>query len=111
MKRTIIASVLAAFLVFPAGVLAHGDKHQGKQEDPADVGPEGAPGRPSGPGKAPPNETSVEPGKTGELIWQFTNAGTFDFACLEPGHFEAGMVGKVHVGRAAGTDPADRGRA
>jgi uncharacterized cupredoxin-like copper-binding protein/Cu/Ag efflux protein CusF len=46
---------------------------------------------------ADPNQVSVEPGKTGELIWQFTNAGTFDFACLEPGHYEAGMVGKVQV--------------
>ncbi len=46
-----------------------------------------------------PNQVSVEPGKTGELVWQFTKAGTFDFACLVPGHFEAGMVGKVRVGR------------
>ncbi|MGB3096066.1 MAG: cupredoxin family protein [Candidatus Deferrimicrobiaceae bacterium] len=45
-----------------------------------------------------PNMVSVEPGKTGELIWQFTGDGTFDFACLEPGHFEAGMVGKILVG-------------
>ena len=48
---------------------------------------------------AEPNQASVEPGKTGELIWQFTKAGTFDFACLQPGHFEAGMVGKVAVSR------------
>jgi len=48
---------------------------------------------------ADPNQVSVEPGKTGELIWRFTRAGTFDFACLVPGHFEAGMVGKVRVGR------------
>jgi uncharacterized cupredoxin-like copper-binding protein len=48
---------------------------------------------------ADPNQVAVEPGKTGELIWQFTNAGTFDFACLQPGHFEAGMVGKVGVTR------------
>ena len=48
---------------------------------------------------ADPNMVSVEPGKTGELIWQFTKAGTFDFACLQPGHFEAGMVGKVAVKR------------
>jgi uncharacterized cupredoxin-like copper-binding protein len=48
---------------------------------------------------ADPNQVSVKPGKTGELVWQFTKAGTFDFACLEPGHFEAGMVGKVRVGR------------
>ena len=48
---------------------------------------------------ADPNQISVEPGKTGELVWQFTKAGTFDFACLVPGHFEAGMVGKVRVSR------------
>jgi len=47
---------------------------------------------------AEPNMVSVEPGKTGELIWQFAGDGTFDFACLEPGHFEAGMVGKILVG-------------
>jgi uncharacterized cupredoxin-like copper-binding protein len=46
-----------------------------------------------------PNQVSVDPGMTGELIWQFTRAGTFDFACLVPGHFEAGMVGKVQVSR------------
>jgi uncharacterized cupredoxin-like copper-binding protein len=48
---------------------------------------------------ADPNQVSVEPGMTGELVWQFTGAGTFDFACLVPGHFEAGMVGKVRVSR------------
>jgi uncharacterized cupredoxin-like copper-binding protein len=48
---------------------------------------------------ADPNQVSVDPGKTGELVWQFTRAGTFDFACLVPGHFEAGMVGKVRVSR------------
>jgi uncharacterized cupredoxin-like copper-binding protein len=39
----------------------------------------------------------VAPGKTEEIIWQFTKAGTFDFACLIAGHFDAGMVGKVTV--------------
>ena len=48
---------------------------------------------------ADPNMVSVDPGKTGDLVWQFTKAGTFDFACLQPGHFEAGMVGKVAVKR------------
>ncbi len=41
--------------------------------------------------------THVKPGKTGEIVWQFTKAGEFEFACLLPGHFEAGMVGKVVV--------------
>lgn len=43
------------------------------------------------------NMVAVEPGQTGELIWQFTQAGTYDFACLQPGHFEAGMKGKIKV--------------
>lgn len=41
--------------------------------------------------------THVKPGKSGEIIWQFDKPGEFQFACLLPGHFEAGMVGKVVV--------------
>lgn len=44
-----------------------------------------------------PYMTHVAPGKTGEIIWQFTKTGEFDFACLIAGHFDAGMVGKVIV--------------
>ncbi|WP_233871693.1 cupredoxin domain-containing protein [Paraburkholderia adhaesiva] len=43
------------------------------------------------------NSVTVEPGRTGDLVWQFTRAGTFDFACLQPGHFEAGMKGTITV--------------
>lgn len=43
------------------------------------------------------NMVTVQPGKTGEIIWQFTNAGTVSFACLMPGHYEAGMKGAVKV--------------
>ncbi|MFM2005202.1 MAG: hypothetical protein RLZZ09_857, partial [Pseudomonadota bacterium] len=32
-------------------------------------------------------------------IWQFTKAGTVNFACLMPGHYEAGMKGAVKVSR------------
>ena len=39
----------------------------------------------------------VKPGQSGEIVWQFTQAGEFQFACLLPGHFESGMVGKVTV--------------
>ncbi len=45
------------------------------------------------------NAITVAPGQTGELIWTFKRAGTLDFACLLPGHREAGMVGKVRVAR------------
>lgn len=44
-----------------------------------------------------PNMLHVAPGKSGEMGWQFTKTGEFYFGCLQPGHFEAGMVGKVIV--------------
>jgi len=39
----------------------------------------------------------VAPGKKGEIIWEFNRAGTFTFACLIAGHFEAGMAGTIVV--------------
>ncbi len=53
---------------------------------------------------AEPNMVGVEPGETGELIWHFTRGGTFDFACLIPGHYEAGMVGKIRVSAESSSD-------
>lgn len=44
-----------------------------------------------------PNMTSVPAGKLGGLVWQFDEPGTVDFACLVPGHLEAGMVGQIVV--------------
>lgn len=44
-----------------------------------------------------PHMTHVKPGRSGEIVWQFSQPGEFQFACLIPGHFEAGMVGKVTV--------------
>lgn len=44
-----------------------------------------------------PNMITLEPGEHGSLVWQFGRAGTVDFACLIPGHLEAGMIGKVTV--------------
>ena len=43
------------------------------------------------------NMITLKPGQRGGLVWQFGEAGTVDFACLIPGHLEAGMVGKVAV--------------
>lgn len=39
----------------------------------------------------------VAPGKTAEIIWQFTKPGKFLYACLIPGHWDAGMQGSVTV--------------
>jgi len=44
-----------------------------------------------------PNMAKVAPGGTGNLIWKFTRAGTVEFACLIPGHYEAGMKGRIRV--------------
>jgi uncharacterized cupredoxin-like copper-binding protein len=44
-----------------------------------------------------PYMAHVAPGKTGTMAWQFTKAGEFFYGCLVPGHFEAGMIGKVKV--------------
>ncbi len=49
-----------------------------------------------------PYMAHVPPGKTGEIIWTFNRPGDFDFACLLPGHFEAGMVGKILVKASTG---------
>ena len=59
-----------------------------------------------------PNMVTVAPGKTGEVIWKFSKAGKIDFACLQPGHYDAGMKGAVAVvasqaaTKAAGKTPA-----
>ena len=44
-----------------------------------------------------PYMAHVKPGQTGTIIWTFNKAGSFDFACLIAGHYQAGMVGKITV--------------
>ncbi|MDH3694867.1 MAG: cupredoxin family protein, partial [Gammaproteobacteria bacterium] len=39
----------------------------------------------------------VNPGDTGVLTWKFSEAGEFSFGCLIPGHYDAGMKGKIIV--------------
>jgi uncharacterized cupredoxin-like copper-binding protein len=46
----------------------------------------------SGPGAA-----HVPPGGTARFVWQFTRAGEYYYACLVPGHFDAGMIGTIVV--------------
>ena len=53
--------------------------------------------------RMPPHEhvaesaIAVKPGETKELVWQFTKAGSFEFACNFPGHAEVGMAGTITV--------------
>jgi uncharacterized cupredoxin-like copper-binding protein len=44
-----------------------------------------------------PNGKTVQPGSRSEILWRFSKRGVFEFACLIPGHREAGMLGKVTV--------------
>src|SRR5262249_17023389 len=41
-----------------------------------------------------PNAKRLLPHGHGEIVWKFTKRGQFEFACLIPGHYEKGMVGK-----------------
>lgn len=43
------------------------------------------------------NQVTVAPGASGDIVWRFSKAGTVEFACLQPGHWEAGMKGAVSV--------------
>lgn len=54
-----------------------------------------------------PNMVTVAADQTGEVLWQFTKAGKIDFACLQPGHYDAGMKGDVQVSKAKTTAGAD----
>jgi uncharacterized cupredoxin-like copper-binding protein len=44
-----------------------------------------------------PYMAHVNPGQKGTIVWTFNRAGSFEFACLIPGHFEAGMIGRITV--------------
>jgi uncharacterized cupredoxin-like copper-binding protein len=44
-----------------------------------------------------PYMAHVDPGQKGTIVWTFNRAGSFEFACLIPGHFEAGMIGRITV--------------
>ena len=44
-----------------------------------------------------PYMAHVPPGRTGQIVWTFNRAGSFEFACLIAGHYQAGMVGTITV--------------
>ncbi|MBU6421762.1 MAG: cupredoxin domain-containing protein [Gammaproteobacteria bacterium] len=43
------------------------------------------------------NGISLAPGQTRDLVWTFTRDGVVEYACHVPGHFAAGMVGKIII--------------
>jgi len=44
-----------------------------------------------------PNSVLLEPGKSGEIVWTFPAQADLEFACNIPGHYDAGMVGKIKL--------------
>ena len=44
-----------------------------------------------------PYMAHVPPGRTVDILWTFNRSGRFEFACLLPGHYDAGMKGSVEV--------------
>ena len=44
-----------------------------------------------------PNAKRLAASMNGELVWKFTKRGEFQFACLLPGPYDAGMVGTIIV--------------
>ncbi|KEJ97801.1 Uncharacterized copper-binding protein, cupredoxin-like subfamily [Pseudosulfitobacter pseudonitzschiae] len=54
-----------------------------------------------------PNSIRLDEGGTGEVIWTFSNAGVFEFACLIPGHYESGMHGPITVAEKTADAPVE----
>lgn len=46
---------------------------------------------------ADPGAVTLDAGQSGELVWRFPRGGRVPFACLQPGHYDAGMRGEVRV--------------
>jgi uncharacterized cupredoxin-like copper-binding protein len=44
-----------------------------------------------------PYSIRVDPGQTKQLTWRFADGGIVEFACHEPGHYQAGMYGRITV--------------
>jgi uncharacterized cupredoxin-like copper-binding protein len=44
-----------------------------------------------------PNSITIQPGHTERLTWHFGHAGMLEYACHEPGHYDAGMRGHLTV--------------
>ncbi|MGY9005204.1 MAG: cupredoxin domain-containing protein [Alphaproteobacteria bacterium] len=44
-----------------------------------------------------PNSVLLEPGKSKEVVWKFSDSKNLEFSCNVPGHNGAGMVGKFNL--------------
>ena len=44
-----------------------------------------------------PNSVLLEPGNEADVIWTFSGDTKLEFACNVPGHYDAGMMGTLHI--------------
>ncbi|MHB1543317.1 MAG: CopD family protein [Gammaproteobacteria bacterium] len=52
-----------------------------------------------------PNGITLKPGQTRSILWRFPDHPMrLEYACHEPGHFAAGMIGQIVVGQPGSTD-------
>ena len=56
-----------------------------------------------------PNAFVLQVGETKELTWTFTVAGEVLIGCHQPGHYQAGMVGKIKVAAATAAVAGGKG--
>ncbi len=52
---------------------------------------------PAGMAHDQPNSIRLQPGETKQLTWRFGDAGTLEYGCHEPGHYQAGMRGQIAI--------------
>lgn len=82
-----VGSVEHSFtLATPAGQDEHEQEMQGM-----------ARGKLAGHMRQEPNGIVVQPGETKTLTWRFAQGGPVQFACHIPGHYPAGMKGRIAI--------------
>ncbi len=102
MKFTLL---LTALLIAGAPLAhAHGDRNEGRMRHEVVIGTSDELAKHAAlMAKFPnmehdaPYMAHVSPGQSGEIVWHFNRAGSFEFACLIAGHYEAGMRGTLTV--------------
>lgn len=52
---------------------------------------------PAGMAHDTPNSVTLQPGETKKLTWRFGKAGTLEYGCHVPGHYQAGMRGQITI--------------
>lgn len=52
---------------------------------------------PTGMAHDTPNSITMQPGEAKRLTWRFGEVASLEFACHQPGHYEAGMRGQIAI--------------